>query len=574
MCPPPGQDPSEAEGGHRTLKGGSGALPFPEQVLPGGGGMVWGSTSSPGKRSCLGIPATGAFTTLSQRGCRDLDTGRYAAALAVFRQMVTMRPDHAPSQHALATAYFSLGEIGPAMDHFRKSLRLEMAPKSLGAVATLAPFDPRMNHAQVLRCRKAWYASLLAPSKRARLPSLRRSSPRAILRIGYVSSFFHRANWMKPVWGLINHHNPASVEVHLFSDAPHSAVKYGCPKGRSIRLHNISGYGNDRVARLIAENQIDVLVDLNGFSKLDRLPLFLKRPAPLLVAWFNIFATSGMSCFDALIGDEWVVREEEERWYVEKVVKLPMSYLTFEVNYPVPEVQPPPCLRKGFLTFGSLASLYKINATVIEAWAAILRRCPASRLVLRNAQLKYQRDRDHTLGRFLECGISADRLTLLGPQTHYEFLRQYDAIDLALDTFPYNGGTTTIEAIWQGVPVLTFCGDRWIARTSASILSNAGLKQFVCDDLKEYIERAVAWGASPDAPSALRELRLNMRDRLRKSPVCDCATFAERMEEIYRTLWQAVWTDSGASSPARRSVVAGTGGEESQAQQDESEERD
>jgi predicted O-linked N-acetylglucosamine transferase (SPINDLY family) len=350
---------------------------------------------------------------------------------------------------------------------------------------------------------------------------------------------------MKPVWGLINHHDRAKVEVHLFSDAPRSAVKYGYPKDSSIRFHDISGYANDGAARLIAKNQIDVLVDLNGFSTLNRLPLFLKRPAPLLVAWFNIFATSGMGCFDVLIGDEWVIREDEERWFVEKVVKLPMSYLTFDVNYPVPEVQPPPCMRNGFITFGSLASLYKINAKVIGAWAEILRRCPSSRLVLRNAQLKYQHDREHTLNRLVAGGISGERVTLLGPGTHYDFLKQYASIDLALDPFPYNGGTTTTEAIWQGVPVLTFCGDRWISRTSASILCNAGLKQFVRKDLEDYIERAAHWGSSPEAPLELRDLRTGMRAQLQRSPVCDCGRFAEQMEEIYRSAYQSLLKDSG-----------------------------
>ncbi len=487
-----------------------------------------------------------AFNVLSERGRRDLDTGRYADAVEIFRQTVEIRPDHSPSHHNLARAYFSLGEIDRALDHFRQSLRLAMPSKSLRAIATLAPFDPRMNHAQVLRWRRAWYASLLEQSRKTRPPRRPRPSPRTVLRIGYVSSFFHRANWMKPVWGLINHHDTARAEVHLFSDAPRSAVKYGCPKDGSIRFHDISRYGNERAARLIAKNQIDVLVDLNGFSKVNRLPLFLKKPAPLLVAWFNIFATSGMRCFDVLIGDEWVIREDEERWFVEKVVKLPMSYLTFDVNYPVPEVQPPPCMRNGFITFGSLASLYKINAQVIRAWAEILQRCPASRLVLRNADLKYQRNQEHTLNRFVACGISGERVTLLGPGAHYNFLKQYDSIDIALDTFPYNGGTTTSETIWQGVPVLTFYGDRWISRTSASILSNAGLERFVAHDVENYVERAVYWGSSPEAPRELNALRIEMRAQLRKSPVCDCARFAEHMEEIYRSEYRSLFLDSRA----------------------------
>jgi len=479
------------------------------------------------------------FKASFQRGFHDLEKGRYADALEAFRQLVRIRPDHAPSQHNLGKAFYYLGEIEHAMDHFQESIRIAMDPVSLGSVASIAPSDPRLNHAQVLNYRKAWYTSLPTISKTKHIETATKPSPKKLLRIGYVSSFLHSENWMKPVWGLINHHTRGSFEVHLFSDAPASAVRYGYSKGSFLRFHDISGYDNDRAASLILKNQIDILVDLNGFSELKRLPLYLNKPAPLLVAWFNMFATSGMSCVDILIGDEWVIRKNEERWYVEKVVKLPMSYLTFEVNYPVPDVQPPPCLRNGFITFGSLASLYKINAEVIRAWAEILKRSPRSRLILGNTQLEHHCNREYTINRFAKFGISRDRLTLLGPETHYQFLRRYDSLDIALDPFPYNGGTTTTEAIWQGVPVLTFCGDRWASRTSTSIMSNAGLEDFVCKDMEDYIDRAVYLGSSPKIPAELRQLRLKMRTRVRKSSVCDCSRFAQYMEDIYRKLWQS-----------------------------------
>lgn len=281
---------------------------------------------------------------------------------------------------------------------------------------------------------------------------------------------------------------------------------------------------------------MDVLVDLNGFSRRDRLPLFLVKPAPVVVAWFNILGTTGMSCFDSLIGDEWVFRDGDERGYIEKVIRLPMSCLTFEVTYPVPTVRPPPCERNGFVTFGSLASLYKLNDRVVGAWAEILRRCPRSRLALGNALLGYAGNREHTLARFRRLGVPPDRIAISGGAPHGEFLRRYDSIDLVLDTFPYNGGTTTSEAIWQGVPVLTFVGDRWISRTSASILCNAGLDEFVCKDAESYVASAARWGSSRSSPSRLAELRSTMRRRLRSSSILDCKRFARLMEKTYERL--------------------------------------
>ena len=239
-----------------------------------------------------------------------------------------------------------------------------------------------------------------------------------------------------------------------------------------------------------------------------------------------------MPAFDALIGDPWLVRNHEKRWYVEQIVELPLSSLTFRVNYPVPAVAPPPALHNGFVTFGSLASLYKIKDGVIGAWAEILRRTPGSRLLLGNAHLGDSGNRRHTLERFAARSIEPGRLTLLGPAQHYDFLRNYDAIDVALDTFPYNGGTTTTEAIWQGVPVVAFSGDRWISRTSASLLENAGLGFFVSRDVRGYVETAIRWGSESKAAER-KELRRTMRRRLTASPVTDCARLARCIEDVY-----------------------------------------
>jgi protein O-GlcNAc transferase len=268
------------------------------------------------------------------------------------------------------------------------------------------------------------------------------------------------------------------------------------------------------------------------------LPVFIRRPAPLIVGWFNMYATTGMTCFDYLIGDTHVLRPGEEVFYTERLVRIAGSYLTFEVSYAVPDVAPPPCLRNGYVTFGSLASLYKITPEVAAAWASILQACPESRLVLKNSALGSCSNRLFVQRLFAGLGITAERMELEGPAEHHEFLRKYDQIDLALDTFPYNGGTTTTEAIWQGVPVLTFSGDRWAARTSASLLRNCHLSSFVAGNLQEYIERAIEWGRRPDSPARLAELRATMRDRLLASPVCDTLTFARNMEAEYTRMWE------------------------------------
>jgi predicted O-linked N-acetylglucosamine transferase (SPINDLY family) len=356
--------------------------------------------------------------------------------------------------------------------------------------------------------------------------------------VGYVSAFFPKRNWMKPVWGLINHHDRDRFEVHLFSDGPGSEIGDEYEGNPRDRFHEVQSLSNSALARLVHELEIDILVDLNAYSRPSRLPLFALRPAPVQIAWFNMFATSGLGGIDYLIGDHHVIPIGEEAFYSERVVRVPGTYLTFEVRYPVPEVAAPPCLERGVLTFGCLAPQYKVTTEVVRAWATILKESPGTRLLLKNVVLGQPAARDYVHGLFDRYSIPADRIILEGPADHYSFLERYAEIDVALDTFPYNGGTTTMESLWQGVPVFTFTGDRWAARISASLLREAGLLEFIAADLEGYIAKAIAIAVDPGTPERLGSLRRTMRDRLRAQPVCDVGAFARNMEEAYLRIWR------------------------------------
>jgi predicted O-linked N-acetylglucosamine transferase (SPINDLY family) len=464
--------------------------------------------------------------TLRAQGERAENVSEFADAAAFYRAALSidpaaLDPAYYEVKHNLAHALFELGQADEALDLFREAARGPRSGLPRAMIAVMIPGAPKATNQDVLAARREFAEN--------DLPSLRPSrarQPKAPLRIGYVSSFLHRQNWMKPVWSLIARHDRSRFEVHLFSDAAESAV----PEAYRAGYHDISALGNEAAARLIEENAIDVLVDLNGYSKIARLPLFMLRPAPVIVGWFNMFATTGMPCYDYLIGDDHVIPPAEEPFYCEKILRAPGSYLTFDVTYSVPDVTDPPCLTAGAVTFGCLAPLYKITPRAIAAWAQILRESPRSSLVLRGSALKSEGARRYIAQAF---GPLAERVRLYGPADHYEFLETYNQIDIALDTFPYNGGTTTTEAIWQGVPVVTFWGDRWVSRTSASILRAGNLGRFVNRDLEGYIAQAIALANSP---GELPELRRNMRAGLRASPVCDGEAFALNMERIYSSI--------------------------------------
>lgn len=457
----------------------------------------------------------------------------YAASIEFYRKASELDPTLAIAHHNLGRSLHETGQPDLAYASFQKSLDLgfEATRKE---VAIFIPGCPSASNQTVLAERRKWAKDLVkaaghGPETRA----VKRDGDGIPLKIGYVSAFFHKDNWMKPVWGLIDQHDRDGFQVHLFSDRTELTPEIRSHLRPGDGFHDLSDLSDGEAAAVIANAGIDILVDLNGYSYPQRFPVFLHKPAPLVVGWFNMYATTGFDCFDYLVGDDCVIPESEERWYTENIARVRGSYLTFNVAYDVPEVKPPPCTRNGFVTFGSLISQYKITGKVIDAWCAILNDSPGSRLLIRNAFLGSRANRRFLRNRFERRGIDGKRISLEGPAPHFEFLETYGRIDIALDAFPYNGGTTTTEAIWQGVPVVAWRGDRWVSRTSATLLEAAGLDDLVAEDVAGYVEIATRLARGFDR---LKTMRRNMRDKLLASPACDTASFARSMESLYREI--------------------------------------
>lgn len=461
--------------------------------------------------------------------------GEFALAAENYRQALALVSAWPEAQHNLASVLYQLGQVDEAMDLYRRAGAGPNRVASRGMMAVIVPGSPRATNETILETRRDWARIITPPS----VPFALRAafSNGRPLRIGYMSSFFDCENYMKPVWALINRHNRSHFEIHLFSDKPRGRIQTAYRPHANDTFHYTGDLEITECAAQIESAQLDILIDLNAYSRWRRLPVYSLRPAPIIATWFNSYATTGMPSIDYLIGDAVVAPPEEERFYSEKILRVDGSYLTFEVTYPVPEIAPPPCCANRRITFGCLAPLYKITPLVIAAWSKILHGAPDSTLLLKNTAFKSAANREFLLRLFAQHQIPKDRLQLEGPSDHFEFLQAYSKIDIALDTFPYNGGTTTTEAIWQGVPVLTFYGDRWASRTSASILRAGNLSQFVVNDLDGYIETAVHLANDLATPDMLEQLRRSMRDRLTASAACDAQSFANQMEALYRQMY-------------------------------------
>ncbi len=484
---------------------------------------------------CHGRPN---LRTWTMAGEALLDLGEYAQALDVSQQALAIDPHDSTAIFLCAAADYQLGNVHQAVGRFRRAAERSDQLNAWCNLATIIPGDPNSSAEEILATR-AEFARRLHDHERqqaaprsdfAALAPIRTPSSSAPLRVGYVSAYFGDANYMRPVWNLIQHHDRDRIAVHLFADSDGAADFSWFTPGPHDRLYRTQDLTNRQVATEIRAARLDLVVDLNGYSVPPRLGLWTYRLAPVTAAWFNMYATSGLPEIDYLIGDRWVAPADEEQFYCEKIARLPGSYLSFgPPTTAAPPVAPSPALADATFTFGSLVSQYKLTPQVIDVWSEILAAVPRSRLRMANRALGSMMNRQYIQTEFARRGIAADRLEFLPPAPNAQFLAYYDQVDLALDAFPYNGGTTTTEALWQGVPVLTWIGDRWAARTSRTLLANAQLNEFITADAVQYREMAVAWSKRIDE---LSKLRRQLRDRLLQSSLCRARDFARDFETV------------------------------------------
>ena len=469
-------------------------------------------------------------------GCALYTAGGFADSVAALRRAVKIAPNALPARATLGEALYALGQVTDSNRHYARIARdgdATLRLLALGNIACAAPSDPAMDNAAIRRSREAWIAAEQAKIRPLNTIARRREGK---IRIGYLGAFFGSRNWMKGYMGVINAHDRDRFEVHFIADRAVPSADSGYRDHPDDRIWGVTGVPNDKLASLIAENGIDVLVDLNGYSFQRRLPLLLYRAAPVQFAWVGMYGTTGIAGLDGVIGDAAVAPLTEKEFFSEPVMRVRDTYLTFDMFYPTPEVVPPPCLANGYVTFGSLASAYKITDAVIAAWSRIVRGVPKSRLLLRNRTLEAAGNRADFAARFAAHGLAGDRLRLQGGAEHFAFLGTYDHIDIALDAFPYNGGTTTAEAIWQGVPLLSFNGDRWASRTSRTILLAAGLGDFAAANEAGFVSTGIRMGL---APEALLALRATQRNRIANTPAFDPPNLCRELEALYEATFAA-----------------------------------
>jgi predicted O-linked N-acetylglucosamine transferase (SPINDLY family) len=462
--------------------------------------------------------------------------GHVTGAEGEHRLCISLKPDYPIAWNNLGNDLRDQGRLVEARDAYRKALQLK--PDYMRAHSNLlfAQLYDMADSQAVYEEHLKWGSVHTAGLMLSDHGSKHDPDPQRKLRIGYVSPDFKEhsvAYFIEPLLAAYDH---TCFEVYCFSDVSKPDAITERLKGHVDQWLDISACSDDAVADMIRQEGIDILVDLAGHTSRHRLLVFARKPAPVQVTYLGYPATTGMKAIDYRLSDELADPVGSGGLYSEDLIRLPKSFLCYAPPAIAPDVSPSPCLTNGFVSFGSFNHLTKVTEAVISAWSQILLRLPGSRMVLKHISLQDPSTQDRYLRLFESCGVARDRITLLSwSDSVRDHLACYAAVDIALDTFPYNGTTTTCESLWMGVPVITVAGQDHVSRVGLSLLKNAGLEDLVMGDVHEYIEKAVDLATDR---KHLSILRTGMRNRISNSVLCDQQVMAMALGQAYRNIWQ------------------------------------
>lgn len=450
-----------------------------------------------------------------------------------YQQAIKLKPDLYVAYNNLALALLEQGEVSEAIANFKSALTIN--PKFLQAHDNLLY---TLNYMELDELTIS-YAAHVEFGKLVEVklqPIVNASTNEGVhndrLRIGYVSSDLRQHSVSRFIEPVLENHDRSRFEVYCYSNTISEDEVTALLKSRVEHWRNIGSLSDSDVVKQIKADRIDILVDLNGHTQNNRLLVFARKPAPIQVTWLGYPNTTGLSAIDYRFTDSYADPVgETEHLHTETLIRLPESFCCYKPPRDAPQVSSLPALEKGYITFGSFNKLAKINRAVMEAWAAILLAAPDSRLLLKTSAFVEKEMRSHIFSVFEALGVSPTRLDLKGTdQAQRTHLEQYNAVDIGLDPFPYNGTTTTCEALWMGVPIVTLAGCTHVGRVGVSQMSNLGLTELISHSKDEYIATAVRLSSNL---KGLETLRNGLRQRMAVSPLMCARPFTEQLEQIY-----------------------------------------
>lgn len=462
------------------------------------------------------------------------DRGRMDEAMAEFAQAMALGPALPQVRLNLGNALMDCGQQDEAMACFDRAVGLDPRDPARRSGQILAMhYHPRFDAAAILAAARKWDQCYGQPLAKSIQPHTNDRSPNRKLRIGYVSPDFRQHVVGQSLLPLLENRDRTQFAVFCYSsaareDSTTAALRAACDGWRDIFRAD-----DDQAAEMIRADGIDILVDLAAHSEGNRLPLFARNPAPVQITYLGYCSTTGLSAVDARISDPLIDPPDGDvTAYSERTILLPRTHLCYQPAGASPEVSPLPAQYLGRITFGCLNSFTKASADALDLWADVLRAVPNSKMLIHAREGKHL---DRVRERFAGQGVSADRIEFVSRLPWMQYMQTYGRIDIALDPFPFNGGITTCDALWMGVPVVTLAGATAVGRVGKSILSNVGLPELVARAPEDYVRIAADLAKNRDS---LATLRAELRGRMQKSAMMDAKGLAGELESAYRAEWE------------------------------------
>jgi len=465
-------------------------------------------------------------------GAVHLDTGHYIPAMNHFQQVVTLNPNYAEGHNNLGAVFHKLRVPDQAIASYERAIALD---KNYAQAYTNRNFE--LNYTTKQSPKQIYEKHMEYEANFGGTANQMKHAPRASegrpLRVGYVSPDFYAhsvAFFFEP---LLAAHDGQQVETFCYYCNTKADETTKRLQTLSNHWRDVTAIDDAVLAKMIAEDQIDILVDLAGHSAKSRISVFARKPAPIQVAWLGYPNTSGLKSMDYRFTD--IIADpigEADETHSEELIRLEGGIWCYTGGEDAPA---PITTTSGPVTFGSFNHMSKLSPDVIALWSQVLKAVPDSRLLLKHLQLGHAVTRDTVLKQFGANGIAPDRLDLHAKLPKREdHLALYGTVDIALDPFPFNGCTTTFEALWMGVPVIALRGQTHVARVGASILTHLGHPELLAENAEDYIKIAV--DLAGDAQRRTK-YRAELRDAIKASPLGDTDGFARKIEASYQTMW-------------------------------------
>lgn len=495
----------------------------------------------------------------------------FPEAIAVLEKMVTLRPDLYDTHLNLAKAYSQNWNLSKASKCLQKTLAIKAdCQEARDLLANIYVKQGRCDDSVALYEQQVERDDMLSPAVSSLLFTILYSSqvtalqkatkhfqlmqkwtdklaantifknslaPRKRIKIGYISADFRDQHpvglFLQPV---LRAHNKANFEIYAYYNTRTYDDSTYAIKALVDHWYDVAEWTDERLKLQIMADQIDILVDLAGHTAKNRLRLFARRAAPVQLSWLGYPHSTGLPTMDYYIADPIVCPKEHDNLFAEKVMRLPdhcvFCYPPDDLYGPVDTATPQ---QRDAIVLGSFNNLTKVNQTTLALWADVLKAIPDVHLKLKTPSFTDMTCVRQVRDYFTHKGVHSNRLILTGPSSLADMMREYRQVDIALDPVPYNGGTTSMQALWMGVPVVTLCGNNLCGRMGASMLHHLGLADWVAKTQEEYI--AIITKMTRDRPKLL-SLKASLRRRMLASPLCDINGYTLELEQIYQQIWQ------------------------------------